>query len=134
MLIQYKDQVEPINWVSHNGGGAWGVPPTASYDFFDPQLPPIITDALSMGCAPTEKWTPPPSPNWKTTLHWKANSPSRKQFLEKNPQKLEACISPHKTTLEKDDRNSTKMWFSHLEHSKFCKKNGSLLENITLLN
>ena len=44
--------------------------------------------------------------------------------------------------MENDGRNSTRTWFFHLEHSKFCKKNEkkktkkkqTVLENIILLD
>ena len=34
---------------------------------------------------------------------------------------INTCVSL-KTTSEKDGRNSTKIWFSYMEHSTVCKK------------
>ena len=53
--------------------------------------------------------------------HWKVMLPSRNWLLEKKPVKLETVINNcfnHKTTTEKDDRNSTRTWFPYLEHLK----------------
>ena len=68
--------------------------------------------------------TPPASHDFVEPPHQSfliENPPSRKWFLEKNSKKSEI-----KTTLEKDGRNPTKTWFSHLKHSKFCKKSATV--------
>ena len=68
-------------------------------------------------------------------LHWKMKPipPTEKQtptnekwspFQEPRTRKIGNCINlcfTHKITLEEDGRNSTKMWFFHLKHSKFLK-------------
>ena len=81
----------PIQDFSYYGGrGGMGAPPSPhSTIVFETH--PIKTDA------------PPPQRgiphlkiklrNWKTTLHCKAKPPSRKWFLEKNPEKSEAVIN-----------------------------------------
>ena len=52
---------------------------------------------------------PPPPQNPPLHRYWKAKPPFRKWFLEKIPEKLEYLCFNHKTTLEKDGRNSTRM-------------------------
>ena len=63
---------------------------------------------------PTEKQIP-------TNEKW---SPFQEMVARKRTRKIGNCINlcfTHKITLEEDGRNSTRMWFSHLKHSKFLK-------------
>ena len=51
----------------------------------------------------------------------KSDAAFQELILRKKPVKLETAINNcfnHKTTTEKDDRNSTRTWFPYLEHSK----------------
>ena len=64
-------------------------------------------------------------PQWeapKTIPSWKVKPPAMKWSKKINPKKSETVTNTcdcftHKPTLEKDDRYSTKTWFSHLKHS-----------------
>ena len=89
--------------------------------FFLEPPPPIKTDT-PMGCPPYKNEAP--HLRNKSPLHWKMKPLSGKWFLEKNLEKLETVINTFsdKATLERDDRNSTRKWFYHLEQSKFCTK------------
>ena len=106
----------------HRSGGDTGFPKVEehalplSHDFFlkTPELNLMPTPMLP---SPKLRMNPP-------SHYWKVNPPSMKWLLEKNKKKSETVINTcftHKMTLEKDGRNSTKMRFSHLQHSKFCK-------------
>ena len=102
-----------MHGISHSGGGEF--PP--SHDFFwkpsirtnDSHPPPLKNEA---------------SPNWKTTPppHWKWNLLLGNDSYKKTP-KNQRLIFTHKKTLEKD---STKTWFSCLEHSEFRKKSETI--------
>ena len=63
---------------------------------------------------------PPPTHPLKSEAPFQTTIPRKKN---KNNRKLPLILCfTHKRTLEKDGRNSTKTWFSHFEHSKFCRK------------
>ena len=85
-------------------------PPPSFYDFFE-NLP------YKNRCPPMSPWDP--------------QLKNRPLALSLKNRKLPLILVF--LSLEKDDRNSTRTWFSHLEHSKFCQKSESLLENITWL-
>ena len=59
-------------------------------------------------------------------------------ILEKNFEKSDTVINTYfcftnKTTMEKDNRNSTKAWFSHLEYSQFHEKSKTVCLEIYIL-
>ena len=125
-FVQLKKTWKPPmeDRVSHIGGGGGeeggGPVPSPILHFFS-NTPSIKTDA-------------PPSPPKNEALphlktphpHLKGETPFQEMIPRKKTNKMKTvintCVSIYKTTLGKDGRNSTRMWFSHLEHSKFCKK------------
>ena len=92
--------------------GTWGGAPHSMVFFETPSSFPIKAYVHAMGCfllkskVPFQKMIP----RKKIPQNWKL---------------INTCFT-HKTTLEKDDRNSTKTVFFHLEHSNFCKKSETL--------
>ena len=103
--------------VSHNGGGAWEGAPPPSHDFFF-QNPSIKVNASPLHEAPsTKKWSPP----LKSKAPFQEINHRKKTPKEIGNSHYYLCFT-YETTLEKDGRNSTEMWFSYLEHSKFYKK------------
>ena len=99
------DQVSHSGWVEGEGGlGGWGRRHPPSCNFFQP---PIKINAPHLkNKFVVEKWSSlPGNDSWK-----------------KNP-KLETVVNTFvsiKKNAKKNGRNSTRMWFSPLEHSKFC--------------
>ena len=118
---------------SWGGVGVWGQRPLHLMIFLTTLH--IKTDAHH-GVLPHWKMKSPQPKNKPQPL--KSEAPFRKWFLEKESEKSETVINlyfTHKITLEKDGRNSTKIWFSHLKHSKFLtRKKLSLMKKLTNIN
>ena len=102
------------------GGGRHEGDTPPAYNFFWNPLP--LKPMPPPSGAPPLTWS---SPHWSSPRL--INEAPFQEMIpsKKNPQNwklsLILCLT-HKTTLVKDGRNCTKMWFSHLEHSKFCKE------------
>ena len=105
-----------FSWV---GVGVWGHCPLHLLRFFKTlhiktYVPHGALHWKMKPIPPTEKQTP-------TNEKW---SPFQEMVRRKRTRKIGNCINlcfTHKITLEEDGRNSTRMWFSHLKHSKFLK-------------
>ena len=77
-----------------------------SYDFLDPLPLPHQNRFTPIKLSPLKNEAPPPLSDRLKTL--------------KNRKVALILVFNRKATLEKDGRNSTGTWFSHLGHSKFC--------------
>ena len=76
---------------------------------------------------PMIPWFLCPHPSSPRSKPKKASAGNDSYILEKNSKKSDTVINTYfcftnKTTMEKDNRNSTKAWFSHLEYSQFHEK------------
>ena len=111
-----------FSWV---GVGVWGHCPLIFCIFWKlstskPMFPMGYFHWKMKPIPPTEKQTP-------TNEKW---SPFQEMVRRKRTRKIGNCINlcfTHKITLGKDGRNSTKMWFSHLKHSKCLKKKKTMV-------
>ena len=86
---------------------------------------------------PPSKLMPPPpigdpTPLKNETPMLKSKTSFEKMIPRKKTKKSETiintCVSLIKITRGKNGRNSTQMWFSHLEFSKFCKKSETVIK------
>ena len=117
----------PVYRVSHSGrawrGGGGGGPPPAPPPT-PPSHPKLFFKNPPSNLMPPWGVTSPhlkmKPPIWETNSKLKSEAPFQEMIPRKKPQIID--IFNHKTTLEKDGRNSTRMWFYHLEQSRFCGK------------